>query len=116
MNSFPIPVPGCAGRARAVGVEAVFAWLRFGWKLFMADPVVWVASVLILLAGMPPVKACKASFAACWKNIPPFLILGLIVFVLAFLAAPPAGLGFPVLIPVLAGTACASYQDVFVAH
>ena len=45
-----------------------------------------------------------------------FLILGLIAFVLCFFAALPVGLGFLVLIPVLAGTAFASYQDVFVAH
>ena len=60
--------------------------------------------------------ACKASLNACLKNILPFLILGLIFCVLSFFAALPVGLGFLVLLPVLSGTAYASYQDVFIAH
>ena len=245
MNPFPIPAPAFDGRSRTVGVEAVFAWLRLGWNVFMVNPGLWVASAAILIVGflalmavwlagpllagllapilaaglfamcraavgggtfglsdlaagftarttplialgvifmvaafviklvvlvlfggsmagglmmpgaaglgillggslfalllssllliplwmamwfapalvlfngMPPIEACKASFAACLKNILPFLILGLIAFVLCFFAALPVGLGFLVLIPVLAGTAFASCQDVFVAH
>jgi uncharacterized membrane protein len=245
MSSFPIPAPAFDGRSRAVGVGAVFAWLRLAWNLFMAEPGIWVLSVVLLLVtscvlmivpllgpllvcllapvlaagllamcrkaadggeiglsdltagftrcttplvllgvifllatlaiqavvllllggsvaggllawglagivlllggsliafllslllviplwmalwfapalvlfnGMSPLEACKRSLEACLKNIPSFLILGLIVFVLSLLAALPAGLGFLVLIPVLAGTAYASWQDVFVAH
>jgi uncharacterized membrane protein len=244
MRSFPIPAPAFGGRSRAVGVEAVFAWLRLGWNVFLVNPGVWIASALIVIAGflvlmavwligpllacllapilaaglltmcrqavagksfglsslaagfstrtiplitlgvicmlallaiklvvfflfsgsvaggllatgvvglgillggslialllssllviplgmslwfapalvlfngMPPLEACKASFWASMKNIPPFLILGLAVFILSLFAALPAGLGFLVLVPVLAGTAYASYQDVFVA-
>jgi uncharacterized membrane protein len=244
MSSFPIPAPAFDGRSRAVGVDTVFAWLRFGWNVFLVKPGVWVASALIVIAGflvlmaagwigsllagllapvlaagllamcrkaadeeavglsdlaagftartaslialgaiywvtvviialamllplggymgaaaggglmwiglfaggvfflalllwlltvplcmamwfapalvlfngMAPFEACKASLCAILKNILPFLILGLIVSVLSFLAALPAGLGFLVLVPVLAGTGYASYQDVFVAH
>ncbi|MDR3220556.1 MAG: hypothetical protein LBU46_00905 [Candidatus Accumulibacter sp.] len=243
MSVFPIPAPASDGRSRVAGIEAVFAWLRFGWTVFAAHPGLWAMSALILIAGlfvlmlvplvgssfaglltpilaagllamcrqaagegkpglsdlaagfmtrpkplavlgvifiiatliiklavfhlfsslagglmtqglaglgilggwiilllfsslllvplwmvmcfasalvlfndMPPVEACKAGFAASLKNILSFLILGLIVFVLCFFAALPVGLGFLVLIPVLAGTAYASYQDVFLAH
>ncbi|MDR1710191.1 MAG: hypothetical protein LBS70_10810 [Candidatus Accumulibacter sp.] len=245
MSSFPIPAPAFDGRSRAVGVEAVFAWLRLGWNLFLAEPGLWAVSALIavggffallavwlvglLLAGllapvlaagmltlcrkiseeksaglhdlfagftartapllglgvifmlgllviklivfvllggslagglavsgiagiglalggsllalllssllvvplamalwfapalvlfnrMAPAEACRASFAACLKNAAPFAILGLIVFVLGFLAMWPACLGFLVLIPALAGTAYASWQDVFAAY
>jgi uncharacterized membrane protein len=245
MRSFPIPAPAFDGRSRAVGIDAVFAWLRLAWNLFMVRPAAWVASALILVVGalalmavwligpllasllapvlaagllamcrkaadgeavelsdlaagfstrttplillgvifmlatlvihvlvlalfsgsvagallmpgaaglgillggsivalllsslfviplwmalwfapalvlfngMPPADACRASFSASLKNILPFLLLGLIVLVLGFFAALPAGLGFLVLIPVLAGTAYASWQDVFVAH
>ncbi|MDR2614939.1 MAG: hypothetical protein LBC91_06425 [Candidatus Accumulibacter sp.] len=76
----------------------------------------WFAPALVLFDGMSPLDACKTSFGACLKNIPPLLILALIALVLSFLAAVPAGLGFLILIPVLAGTAYASWQDVFVAH
>jgi uncharacterized membrane protein len=211
MSPFPIPAPAFDGRSRTVGADAVFAWLRLAWNLFMTEPGVWVSSValllvafavltavpllgpflacllapvpaagllalcrkaangeriglsdltagftqhtaplvllgvvfllatliallfssllfiplwmalwfapaLILFNGMSPLEACKTSLEACLKNIPSFLILGLTVFVLSFLAALPIGLGFLVLIPVLAGMAYASWQDIFVAH
>jgi uncharacterized membrane protein len=244
MRPFPIPAPAFDGRSRAVGVEAVFAWLRLGWNVFRVNPGAWIVATLIVIAGflalmaawpvglllagllaplvaaglltmcrrafdgesfglsdlaagfstrtmplialgaifmlallaiklvvfllfsgsvagglmmasaagigvllggwiivfllsplfvvplwmamwfapalvlfngMPPVEACKASFWASLKNIPPLLILGLIVCVFSFFAALPAGLGFLVLVPVLSGTAYASYRDVFVA-
>ncbi|MDR3300044.1 MAG: hypothetical protein LBU43_08640 [Candidatus Accumulibacter sp.] len=240
MSSFPIPASAFYGHSRAVEADAVFAWLRFGWNVFLVNPGVWVVSTLILLIGfpallilwplgpllaalltpvlaaglfgmcrqaagekalgvsalfagfttrttpllvlgivfmvvamiiplivfllfsssvvggimwgisvgitvllalllssllfvplwmtmwfapalvlfnaMPPLEACKASLSASLKNIRPLLILGLIVFILCVFAALPAGLGFLVLIPVLAGTAYASYQDVFIVH
>ena len=76
----------------------------------------WFAPALVMFNNMLPLDACKASLNACLKNILPFLILGLIFFVLSFFAALPVGLGFLVLLPVLSGTAYASYQDVFIAH
>jgi uncharacterized membrane protein len=244
MSPFPIPAPAFGGRSRAVGVGAVFAWLRFGWNVFLVNPGVWIVSALIVIAGffalmalwlvgwllacllaplfaaglltlsrraahgeafglfdlaagfstratplitlgaifmlaslaikgmiglllggsvaggllvsgiaglgvalggsllvlllspllvlplwmamwfapalvlfngMSPLEACKASLGACLKNILPLLILGLVIFGLSLLAVLPAGVGFLVLLPVLAGTAYASYQDVFVA-
>lgn len=44
------------------------------------------------------------------------LVYGIFVLVLAFFAALPAGLGFLVLAPVLAGSIYAQYRDLFVAH
>ncbi len=76
----------------------------------------WFAPALVFFNNMSPVDACKASLNACLKNILSFLILGLVLFVLAFFAALPVGLGFLVLVPVLSGTLYASYQDVFLAH
>ena len=43
-------------------------------------------------------------------------LYGIFVLVLAFFAALPAGLGFLVLAPVLAGSIYAQYRDIFVAH
>ena len=245
MAHFPIPAPAFDGRSRAVDASAVFDWLKQGWGIFMANPLLWVAAAAIVIAGlvalsfvwlpgqllacllmpilaagllamcrrisagnpcelqllaagfksrtsplmglglimllaslliqaivflllggsiasmvaMPnvvglglllggsllafllsfvlivplgmalwfapalvffnnvtPLGACRMSFNACLKNILPFLILGLVVFVLSFFAALPVGLGFIVLLPVLTGALYASYQDVFIAH
>ena len=71
---------------------------------------------LVMLAGSPPIQALRDSFAACWLNMGPFLVFGLIYLVLAFLAAIPLGLGFLVLGPVTFGAVYSSYQDVFVSN
>ena len=77
---------------------------------------IWFAPALVFFNNMQPVEALKASFEACMKNVLAFLVYGLIVLVLAFFAALPVGLGFLVLIPVLAGSVYAAYRDVFVAN
>ena len=77
---------------------------------------IWFAPALVFFNNMPPLDALKASFNACLKNILAFLVYGLIVLVLMFFAALPAGLGFLVLIPVLSGSVYASYRDIFLAN
>jgi uncharacterized membrane protein len=76
----------------------------------------WFAPALVFFNNMSPVEALKASFNACLKNTLPFLVYGLMVMVLLFFAALPVGLGFLVLIPVLAGSIYVSYRDIFVAN
>lgn len=75
----------------------------------------WFAPALVLFNNVKPVAALKASFSACQKNLLPFLIYGVFTLVLCFFAALPLGLGFLVLVPVLAGSLHASYRDIFVA-
>jgi uncharacterized membrane protein len=55
----------------------------------------------------------KASFAACLKNMLPFLVFGVIAMVLGFIAALPLMLGWLVLLPMLVGAHYASYLDLF---
>ncbi len=43
----------------------------------------------------------------------PFLVYGVLMFVLAVVAAIPLGLGFILLLPVAAGSLYASYVDIF---
>ena len=92
---------------------AMLLSVAFFVPLFMA---MWFAPALVFFNNMPPLKALRASFNAYLKNIVPFLVYGLIVMALMFFAALPAGLGFLVLIPILAGSAYASYRDIFVAN
>ena len=73
----------------------------------------WFAPALVFFHNMQPLDSLKASFYACAKNWLPFLVYGVILVVLFFFAALPLGLGFLVLIPVLAGAQYASYRDVF---
>lgn len=80
--------------------------------LYMAS---WFAPALIVLQGLAPGAALKASFFACLKNMMPFLIYGLVLMVFGVLAAIPAGLGYLVLIPVVAASVYTSYRDIFCA-
>ena len=104
-----------AGAGMAVGgmVLALLVSLLLSVPLMMG---VWFAPALVLFNGMEAVDALKASFAANLKNLVPMLVYGIFVLVLAFFAALPAGLGFLVLAPVLAGSIYAQYRDIFVAH
>ena len=107
------------GRPAGIGLAfgglllAMLLSLALSVPLFMA---LWFAPALVFFNNMLPLPALKASFNACLKNTLAFLVYGLIVLVLMFFAALPVGLGFLVLIPVLAGSIYASYQDVFVAN
>ena len=80
--------------------------------LYMA---LWFAPALIVLNGLKPVDAMKASFSGCLKNIVPFLVYGVVMLVLCFVAAIPFGLGFLVLGPVAIGSMYKGYRDIFAA-
>lgn len=78
--------------------------------LYMA---LWFATPLIALNDFAVGEALKASFSACLKNIVPFLLYGIIFFILAIVASIPLGLGWLLLGPVLLASIYTSYRDVF---
>ena len=53
------------------------------------------------------------SFKACLYNVPAFTLYGVVFFVLGILATIPLGLGFLVLMPVLAASVYVAYLDCF---
>ena len=80
--------------------------------VFMA---VWFAPPLAVFNELGAFDALKASFLGCLKNIVPFLIYGLILFCLAFLATIPVLLGWLVLGPVIGASIYTSYRDIYFA-
>lgn len=74
---------------------------------------IWFAPALIMLAGLSPVDAMKASFAGCLRNVVPFLVYGVVGVLLAIVASIPFGLGWFVLLPVTIASLYASYCDIF---
>jgi uncharacterized membrane protein len=74
---------------------------------------IWFAPSLVMLNDFDPIPALKTSFAACLKNIVPFLLYGVILFAAAIVASIPFGLGWLVLGPVLAISIFTAYRDVF---
>jgi len=71
------------------------------------------ATPLVMLDNMAPIASIKASYSACFKNILPLLVFGLIYLLLAVIAAIPIGLGFLILIPVSILALYCSYKSIF---
>jgi uncharacterized membrane protein len=102
-----------AGAAQPPGAGlllVVLIGLALAIPLLMAY---WFAPALVALNGLGAVDAMKTSFLGCLKNILPFLVYGLIGFVLAILAVLPLGLGLLILGPVGMASIYTSYRDVF---
>ena len=96
-----------------VGLTALLVLLvglLFSVPLLMAF---WFAPALVVLRGDEPVAAMQTSFRACLRNIPPFLIYGLLGILFMILACIPFFLGLLVLIPVGLATLYTSYKDIF---
>lgn len=75
----------------------------------------WFAAPLVVLNQLGPVEAMKQSFTGSLRNIIPFLLYGVVVFVLAIVATLPIGLGWLVLTPVLAASLYAGYRDIYLS-
>jgi uncharacterized membrane protein len=103
-----------SGKGMAAGMGVGLLGVLVGLALFtLVTMALWFAPPLVALRGMAPVDALRASFAACLKNIVPFLLWGLIYIVASIIASIPFGLGWLVLWPVLMLTMYVSYKDVF---
>lgn len=74
----------------------------------------WFAPALIVLHKVPIGQAMVMSFQACLKNIVPFLLYGIVLFVLLIIATIPLGLGMLILGPVIYTSIFVSYKDIFV--
>ena len=92
---------------------AVLVLLALSIPLYMA---VWFSYPLIVLNDFTVGQALKASFFACLKNMMPFLIYGIVAFLLAIVASIPAGLGWLVLGPVLLASIYTGYRDIYYEH
>jgi hypothetical protein len=73
----------------------------------------WFAPALVMLNDMAPVAAMKASFSGCLRNIVPFLIYGVVMMVLCFVAMIPMGLGMLVWFPVAVASTYAAYRAIY---
>jgi uncharacterized membrane protein len=101
---------GTALAALGAGLFAMLAMLAIS---IVASMALWFAPALVIFRGTAPVDAMKISFAACLRNIVPFLLWGLIYIVAAIVASIPFGLGWIVLAPLVMISLYVSYRDVF---
>ena len=73
----------------------------------------WFSYALVTINNFTVVQALKTSFHGCLKNIVPFLIYGLVMFLFAILATIPLMLGWLILGPVLFASFYTAYRDIF---
>jgi uncharacterized membrane protein len=105
------------GRSSAAGGLSL-ATMGIAWLLLMGFSIpitmaYWFAPALVVFRNMAAVDALKMSFSACLKNIVPFLVYGVIGFVLLIVGSIPLGLGLLVVGPTLVASIYTSYQDIF---
>jgi len=106
MPTDPADAPGAA--ANLLLALLIMAALMI--PLVMA---VWFAAPLVVFHERSATDAMKESFAGCLKNIVPFLIYGVVLFIAAILASMPMGLGWLVLGPVSAASIYTAYRDIY---
>lgn len=73
----------------------------------------WFAPILAGLHNLTALEAMKLSFAACLKNMLPFLLYGVIFMVLLIIAIIPVGLGLIIVVPMMMTSLYTSYTDIF---
>ncbi|SMF53189.1 Uncharacterized membrane protein [Alteromonadaceae bacterium Bs31] len=74
----------------------------------------WFSPALIVLNNVPVFTAMAMSFKACFINVVPFFIYGLVLSVLFVIGMIPLLLGLLVVMPVFYGSLYRSYKDIFI--
>lgn len=100
----------------ALGSVVVAVLLGILFFLLLLLPLImatWFAPALVMLGGLSPGAAMKASFRGCLRNVVPFLVYGVIGIALVIVATLPFGLGWFVLGPVTIASVYTSYCDIF---
>jgi uncharacterized membrane protein len=100
----------------AAALRSMALALTIGFALYLPlMMLIWFAPLLVVFHELSPVDAMKGSFFACLSNWLAFLVYGVIILVLWFIASIPLFLGLVVLVPVLICSVYASYKDIFIA-
>lgn len=101
--------------ALLAGAGATWLLLLLAGLLLMVPVAMaaWLAPALIALRQMPPVDALKASLAACWVNLGPLTVYGLLWIAGAIVASIPAMLGWLVFVPLTVLSTYAAFKDMF---
>lgn len=112
----------------AMGPVGVILILAFMLVVIPASMAYWFAPPLVLLNGQAPIAALELSFTGCWRNILPFLLFGLALFlwsllimvVMALAMAAAEWLGFVVILlamlafgPVAFAASYMAYREIF---
>lgn len=100
-------------QAARIGVTLLVAMLVLFGLLLPLVMALWFAAPLIVFHDLGAVDAMKASFRGSLKNMLPFLLYGIVLFVAAIIASIPLMLGWLVLGPVMAASIYTAYRDIY---
>jgi uncharacterized membrane protein len=113
-----VAMMGMGGGAEQADPMAMLATMGVAMLLMMALLVpllmtVWLAAPLVMFHEQGTFEAMKGSFMGCLKNILPFLVYGIVMFVLSIVATLPLALGWLVLGPMLVASVYTAYKDIY---
>jgi uncharacterized membrane protein len=97
----------------ASGVSILMALLVASLLMLPLMAAFWFAPALVVMHGMAPVAAMKASLGACFRNWIPFLVYSVVMMAFAILAVIPIGLGMLVWVPVAITSTYVAYRQIF---
>ena len=109
---------GAGGEPQATDPAAMFATMGLAFLVMMALMIpllmaIWLAAPLAVFHDQSPFEAMKGSFVGCLKNIVPFLVYGVVMFVAAIVASLPLLLGWLVLAPIMGASIYTAYRDIY---
>lgn len=116
--------PGTDIETMSAAVRSMALALAVGAAVYLPLlMLIWFAPLLVVFNGLAPVAAMKLSFAACVRNMLPFMVYGAAILLLWLVLSLPAVLGaiggllvialLVASIPVLICSIYTSYQDIF---
>jgi hypothetical protein len=105
---------GSASVDPAVTDKALLAVLVSAALFVPLAMALWFAPALVMLDRVPAPKALVLSVQACLANLLPFLVYGLIMSALLFVALLPALLGLVLWVPIAMLSTYTAYREVFV--
>lgn len=105
-----VPPEAMSGLFAGAGLVVLLVILGIAFLVGMA---LFYGIPLVMLGQQNAWPAAQASVMACWINILPLLVFGLVYILLGIVAIIPFGLGFLILGPVTVGAVYASYREVF---
>jgi uncharacterized membrane protein len=101
--------------AIALGLRFVLAMLLILALMLPLVMAIWFAPPLVVFQGLGAVEAMKASFTGCLRNMLPFLLYGVVLLIFGVIASIPMGLGWLLLLPVMAASIYTAYRDIYFA-
>jgi hypothetical protein len=113
IGGFFAAASGAATNPSAYSASTMLGFLVVLALVIPVNMALWFAPVLVMLQGHTAFQAMTQSFKGCMRNIVPFLIYGVVLLVLGFVASLPLALGWLVLGPVVLGSVYAAYRDIY---